>query len=108
MERHEVDVLVVGSGAGGLSTAVAAAHRRLSVIVAEKEPVFGGTTARSGGWMWIPCNAPAKRAGVQDSFDRAKTYLKHETGEFFDERKVDAFLETGPKAVEFFENDTSL
>ncbi|MBB3571172.1 FAD-dependent oxidoreductase [Rhizobium sp. BK491] len=108
MKRHEVDVLVVGSGAGGLSTAVAAAHRRLTVVVAEKEPVFGGTTARSGGWMWIPCNAPAQRAGVQDSFDRAKTYLKHETGEFFDERKVDAFLESGPKAVDFFEKDTSL
>ena len=73
MRRHEVDVLVVGSGAGGLATAVAAAHRRLSVLVAEKEPVFGGTTARSGGWMWIPCNAPAQRAGVEDSKDKART-----------------------------------
>ena len=65
MKRYDCDVLVVGSGAGGLATAVAAAHRRLKVLVVEKEPVFGGTTARSGGWMWLPGNGPAKRAGVE-------------------------------------------
>ena len=108
MKKHECDVLVVGSGAGGLAAAVSAAHRRLDVLVVEKEPVFGGTTARSGGWMWIPGNAPAKRAGVEDSADKAKTYLRHETGEHFDERRVDAFLEAGPKAVEFYENSTAL
>lgn len=108
MRQHEVDVLVVGSGAGGLATAVAAAHRRLSVLVAEKEPVFGGTTARSGGWMWIPCNAPAQRAGVQDSKDKARTYLQHEAGAHFDAERVDAFLDAGPRAVEFFEQNTEL
>ncbi|NNF77294.1 MAG: FAD-dependent oxidoreductase, partial [Rhizobiales bacterium] len=102
------DVLVVGSGAGGLATAVSAAHRRLDVLVVEKEPVFGGTTARSGGWMWIPCNGPAKRAGVEDSPELARTYLEHETGEHFDAARIDAFLETGPKAVTFFEQETSL
>lgn len=108
MRTEEVDVLVVGSGAGGLSTAVAAAHRGLSVIVAEKEPVFGGTTARSGGWMWIPNNAPGKRAGIEDSVEKARTYLKHEAGAHYDEPRVEAFLEAGPKAVEFFENNTAL
>lgn len=108
MKREEVDVLVVGSGAGGLSTAVAAAHRGMKVIVAEKEPVFGGTTARSGGWMWIPNNAPGKRAGIQDSVEKARTYLKHETGEHYNSARVEAFLEAGPKAVDFFENETSL
>lgn len=108
MRIEEVDVLVVGSGAGGLSTAVAAAHRGMKVIVAEKEAYFGGTTARSGGWMWIPANGPAKRAGVEDSAEKARTYLQHETGELFDAARVDAFLEAGPKAVEFFENNTTL
>ncbi|RJG46159.1 FAD-dependent oxidoreductase [Mesorhizobium sp. DCY119] len=108
MKREVVDVLVVGSGAGGLSAAVAAAHRGLQVIVTEKEPVFGGTTARSGGWMWIPNNAPGKRAGIKDSVEKARTYLKHETGEHYDSARVDAFLEAGPKAVEFFESNTSL
>ena len=108
MKEYNCDVLVVGSGAGGLATAVSAAHRRMDVLVVEKEPVFGGTTARSGGWMWIPCNGPAKRAGVEDSQDKARTYLEHETGEHFDAARIDAFLETGPKAVSFFEQETSL
>mgnify|MGYP003700600799 CR=1 FL=1 len=107
-ETYECDVLVVGSGAGGLATAVSAAHRGLKTLVVEKEPVFGGTTARSGGWMWVPNNAPGKRAGIDDSVEKAKTYLKHETGEHFDEARVDAFLEAGPKAVDFFEQNTNL
>lgn len=108
MKHHECDVLVVGSGGGGLAAAVSAAHRRLNVLVVEKEPVFGGTTARSGGWMWVPCNAPAQRAGVTDSAEAARTYLQHEAGEHFDPDRVDAFLEAGPKAVRFFEEQTAL
>lgn len=104
----QCDVLVVGSGAGGLSAAVAAAHRGLDVIVVEKEPVFGGTTARSGGWLWIPGNGPARRAGVRDSADKARVYLQHETGALFDEARIDAFLEAGPRAVDFFEDKTAL
>jgi len=107
-ETYDCDVLVVGSGAGGLASAVAAAHRGMKTLVVEKEPVFGGTTARSGGWMWVPGNAPARRAGIEDSAEKAKTYLKHETGARFDEARVDAFLEAGPKAVDFFEQNTRL
>ncbi len=108
MEEHTCDVLVVGSGAGGLSAAVVAAHARQNVLVVEKEPVFGGTTARSGGWMWIPGNAPGRRAGINDSAEKARTYLQHEAGEHFDAERVDAFLENGPKAVDFFETQTEL
>lgn len=107
-ETYDCDVLVVGSGAGGLASAVCAAHRGLRTLVVEKEPVFGGTTARSGGWMWIPGNAPARRAGIDDSAAKARTYLEHETGAHFDEARVDAFLEAGPKAVDFFERETRL
>lgn len=108
MKTKTCDVLVVGSGAGGLSAAVSAAHRNLDVLVVEKEHVFGGTTARSGGWMWIPCNGPARREGVEDSIEKARTYLQHEAGDHFDAARVDAFLETGPRAVEFFEQNTAL
>lgn len=107
-QTYQCDVLVVGSGAGGLSCAVAAAHKGLKVLVVEKEHVFGGTTARSGGWLWVPNNAPAKRAGVQDSVDKARSYLQHEAGEHFDAARVDAYLDAGPKAVDFFEQKTRL
>lgn len=102
------DVLVVGSGAGGLSAAVTAAHRGLEVIVAEKDAVYGGTTARSGGWLWIPVNPHAQAAGMPDSKEAARRYLQHEAGNQFNAETVDAFLDNGPKAVEFFEKNTAL
>jgi len=58
--------------------------------------------------MWIPGNAPARRAGVNDSAESARTYLRHETGEHFDARRVDAFLKYGPEAVDFYERNTAL
>ncbi len=58
------DVLVLGSGAARLSAAVTAAFHGLKVILAEKDPVFGGTTAWSGGWMWAPLNPLARRTGI--------------------------------------------
>lgn len=104
----ETDLLVVGSGAGGLSAAVTARHLGLDVIVAEKEKYYGGTTARSGGWMWIPGNPLAKKAGIEDSAEMARTYLRHEAGNYYDEARVSAFLENGPRMVEFFERETAL
>jgi succinate dehydrogenase/fumarate reductase flavoprotein subunit len=61
------DVLVVGSGAGGLSAAVTAAFHGLKVIVAEKDDVLGGATAWSGGWIWAPLNPLARRAGIKSA-----------------------------------------
>lgn len=101
-------MLVIGSGAGGLATAVCAAHRGLKVIVVEKEPVFGGTSARSGGWMWLPGSEVTTRAGIEDSAANARTYLKHEAGDHFDPDRVDAFLSAVPKAVAFYEQETLL
>ena len=59
----DCDVLVIGSGAGGLAAAVTAGHRGLRGIVAEKAPGFGGTTAYSGCWLWIPVAPHAIRFG---------------------------------------------
>ncbi len=104
----ECDVLVIGSGAGGLSAAITARLHGLEVTVAEKEPVFGGTTAISGGWLWIPCNPVAVRAGATDSIEAARAYLRHELGHHFDAERVEAFLATGPEMIEFFERHTAL
>jgi len=108
MARHECDVLVVGSGAGGLSAAVTAAKRGLEVVVAEKAPLFGGTTARSGGWLWIPNHPMQASIGVKDSLDDASTYLLHEAGEHYDPERVNAFLTAGPRMVEFFTRETAV
>ena len=76
----DCDVLVVGSGAAGLAAAVTAAHAGLEVLVAEKEPRFGGTTARSGGWLWIPGTSLARDWGIEESPEQARNYLRHEAG----------------------------
>ena len=67
----EVDVIVVGSGAGALLTAVRAADAGLSVQVVEKTALVGGTSAISGGGIWIPCNHDQSRHGIRDSVDEA-------------------------------------
>lgn len=101
-----VDVLVVGTGASGMATAVTAASKGLKVLVVEKEPQFGGTTARSGGWLWIPGTRLATEQGIKEPPGAAKEYLKHEATTHFDEKRVDAFLENGPKAIDFFTKNT--
>jgi succinate dehydrogenase/fumarate reductase flavoprotein subunit len=102
------DLLVAGSGAGGLSAAVTAAALGLKVIVVEKEAVYGGTTAWSGGWLWIPRNPLAVAAGIRDDMESARTYLRHELGERYDAALLDAFLEQGPRMVSFFQSRTSV
>jgi succinate dehydrogenase/fumarate reductase flavoprotein subunit len=102
------DVLVIGSGAAGLSAAVTAAWHGRRVIVVEKDPVFGGATAWSGGWMWLPRNPLARRAGIHEEVSAPRAYLQHELGERFDPAIVDAFLEAAPAMVSFFEQHTAL
>ncbi|RUP25087.1 MAG: FAD-dependent oxidoreductase [Curvibacter sp.] len=104
----EVDLLVVGSGAGGLATAVTAAQLGLKVLVLEKEAHYGGTTAWSGGWMWIPRNPLARAAGIDEDPALPEAYLRHELGPQFDAARVQAFLSQGPHMVEFFRQRSAL
>ncbi len=102
------DVLVIGSGAAGLSAAVVAAHSGLDVIVAEKADVFGGTSAYSGGWLWVP-NAPhAVAAGCGEDPEGPKTYLRAVLGNRYDETMIGAFLEAGPRMLDFLEKNTEV
>jgi succinate dehydrogenase/fumarate reductase flavoprotein subunit len=105
-ETFDCDVLVIGTGASGMSTAVTAASQGLKVLVVEKESRFGGTTARSGGWLWIPGTRIATEQGIHEPAGAAREYLKHEATTHFDAARVDAFLEYGPKAVDFFTRNT--
>ncbi|MET4386229.1 succinate dehydrogenase/fumarate reductase flavoprotein subunit [Bradyrhizobium sp. F1.4.3] len=108
IETYECDVLVAGSGASGMSAAITARYRGLDVLIVEKEPRFGGTTARSGGWLWIPGTSLARAYGIEETPDQARTYLRHEAGNNFDAARVDAFLSAGPEAVDFFTTKTAL
>ncbi|HXH46060.1 MAG TPA: FAD-dependent oxidoreductase [Bradyrhizobium sp.] len=107
-ETYECDVLVAGSGCSGMSAAITARSRGLDVLIVEKEPRFGGTTARSGGWLWIPGTSLAKAYGIEETPEQARTYLRHEAGNNFDAARVDAFLSAGPEAVDFFTSKTAL
>lgn len=106
--RMDCDVLVVGSGAGGLSAAVTAAYHGLKVIVVEKAPVCGGATSWSGGWAWAPGNPLAKAEGVDEDTETFRTYLREVLGDDYQAEKVDAFLEAAPHMVDFFHKKTSL
>jgi len=74
---HEVDLLVVGSGNGGLTAALCAYEFGVKdVLIVEKSEKFGGTSATSGGVVWAPCNRYARKAGVTDSFEAARAFLR--------------------------------
>ena len=106
--NKQCDLLVVGSGAAGLACAITAKKRGLDVVVIEKEPVFGGTTALSGGVLWIPLNHHGRQQNPQDTVAAVRTYMMEETGSYFDEAAVSTFIEEGPKMVDFFERNTEM
>jgi succinate dehydrogenase/fumarate reductase flavoprotein subunit len=102
------DVLVIGSGAAGFATAITARKAGLDVLLVEKAPVFGGTTATSGGYVWIPGNSLAAKAGIKDDLDDSRRYLKEELGNDYDEAKIEAYLANGPKMIDFFVDEIGI
>jgi 3-oxosteroid 1-dehydrogenase len=104
----DVDVVVVGSGAAGMTAALTAADRGLRVVVVEKLDRFGGSTARSGGGVWIPGNDVLRRAGVEDTPEQARTYLAHVVGDTVSKERQHAFLDRGPEMLAFVQQHTPL
>ncbi|MFM5885028.1 MAG: FAD-dependent oxidoreductase [Novosphingobium sp.] len=100
-EPLECDLLVIGSGAAGLCAATTAAIAGLRVIVAERADVLGGTTAWSGGWMWLPRNALARAGGIDEPIEAPRAYLTDVLGNRFDPDRIDAFLGAAPAMVDF-------
>lgn len=101
---HEVDFLVVGSGCGGLTGALAGADRGLDTLIIEKATVYGGTTALSGGNIWIPNNPTLTREGLADSREDVRRYLDAVVGDTVPSANLDAFIDNGPQTMEFLEN----
>lgn len=98
--QAQYDVIVVGSGAGAMTSAVFLADQGLSVLVVEKSNQYGGTSAISGGGIWIPNNHYFARISGNDSYATALTYLKAAAGEHVDEVRLRAYLDNAPKMIE--------
>ena len=105
--NEQFDVVVVGAGAGGLVAAITAANKGLKTALIEKASAWGGSSALSGGGLWIPNNHVSKKAGLKDSEEEALLYMDsiitHDGPGATRERKV-AYVQNGPKMVQFLED----
>lgn len=101
MSKTEYDVIVVGTGGGGFTAALAAHERGLDTLVIESTDGFGGSTARSGGGVWIPNNYALEKAGQSQPEAEVKEYLYEIIGDEVPRERIDAFVENGPAALRF-------
>lgn len=108
--KDSYDVVVVGAGGAGMSAALAAARQGLDTVLVEKSPHFGGSTARSGGGVWIPGNYALRAAGQVDAGDQeaAKTYLDAIVGDVVPKVRRDTYLDRGPEVLDFLREHTPL
>ena len=104
------DIVIVGSGAAGLSAALAAASPNQEapkrVLILEKASTIGGSTAMSGGGIWIPNNHHMKRLGAQDTREKALTYIRAVSPEGWQQTEDSlwtAFVDHGPEMIRFVE-----
>jgi 3-oxosteroid 1-dehydrogenase len=104
----EVDVVVVGAGGAGMAAALKAADLGLETVLLEKSAYFGGSTARSGGGVWIPGNYALRAAGQVDPDDaeRAKEYLQSIVGDEVPRVRRDTYLDRGPEVMDFLRDRT--
>ena len=102
----EVDVVVVGAGAAGMAAALAAGSAGLDTVLLEKSGHFGGSTARSGGGVWIPGNYALKAAGEDDDLAHAKEYLDAIVGDVVPKVRRDTYLDRGPAVMDFLREKT--
>ena len=104
----EVDVLVIGSGAGGMSAAITAHIEGSSVLLVEKTDRIGGSTAVSGGAVWAPLNSQSAGVGHPDTYEKVWTYMRNTVGDAAPESMQHAFLKSCAAAVDFLEKNTEL
>ncbi|CAM5654346.1 3-oxosteroid 1-dehydrogenase [Streptomyces spiroverticillatus] len=105
---HTYDVVVVGSGAAGMAAALTARLRGLSALVVEKTDKYGGSTALSGGAIWVPTNFHLDEAGLGDTREKARAYLDATVGDRISEDRKEAYLDHGPRMVKEFHDRTDV
>lgn len=103
---NDYDVIVLGTGAAGLCAAIAAHEQGARVGVFEKADLVGGTSAWSGGQIWIPNNPHQLALGKPDSREEAITYLMSLSHGLIDEAMIAAYIDTGPEMIAFLEART--
>ena len=103
-----VDVVVVGAGGAGMTAALAANKRGLDTVLIEKSSYFGGSTARSGGGVWMPGNYALKKADQDDPIENAKLYLDSIVGDVVPKERRDTYLDRGPEVLDFVREHTPL
>jgi len=106
--QETYDVVVLGSGAAGLTAALSAAVAGARVGLFEKAALIGGTTALSGGTIWVPANQPARRAGVKDSREDGLRYLASLSNGMILPELAEGLIDGGPEYVDFIEQHTRL
>ena len=103
---HTVDVLVIGSGGGGMTAALKADAAGLSTLIVEKSPKFGGSTALSGGGIWVPGAPSQRRAGYHPDPDGVFDYLKTITGGLVSDERLRAYVDAAPEMMDFLERSS--
>lgn len=106
--KESYDVVVVGAGAAGMTAALTAARQGLDTVLIEKSAYFGGSTARSGGGVWIPGNYALRAAGEvsPDDHEQARLYLDSIVGDDVPKVRRDAYLDRGPEMMDFVRENT--
>ncbi|AZI36848.1 3-ketosteroid delta(1)-dehydrogenase [Caenibius tardaugens NBRC 16725] len=104
----EVDVLVVGSGAGGLLTALVASKNNADVLIVEKDKLWGGTSATSGGGIWIPGSDLARAAGFEDNLDEAFTYLRALSADNVPDANIQAYVDNAAPMLRWVTDNTQV
>jgi succinate dehydrogenase/fumarate reductase flavoprotein subunit len=105
--RDSYDLIVFGSGAAGLVAALVAARQGLNVCICEATDQLGGTTATSGGTIWVPGNQMGQKAPDPDTLEKTREYMKGEIGDI-DAEKREAFFEAVPQVLDFLKNHSPL
>ena len=108
MKRLEVDVLVAGSGAGALTAALVAAAAGQRVLVAEKTQYWGGTSATSGGFIWIPASGLGAAAGGQDTVAEGYEYLRAIVGDGVTDANIRSFVESARHMLAWLEQNSDV
>jgi 3-oxosteroid 1-dehydrogenase len=104
--KDSCDVVVVGAGGAGMAAALAAAKQGLDTVLVEKSSYFGGSTARSGGGVWIPGNYALVAAGEADDPEESKRYLDSIVGDVVPKVRRDTFIDRGPEVMAFIRDQT--